>query len=139
VQLPKLADYVKTRRENAAWFRRELSQYGDFFDFQEETPKGRHSWFGFPLKLRANVPFKIGELTATLEASHVETRPIICGNIARQPAIKLYEHRVHGDLKHASEVMERGFSFGNHQAIDSKARSYVVEQIRAFMRQRDLI
>lgn len=139
VQLPKLAGYVETRRENAAWFRRELSQYGDFFGFQDETAKGRHSWFGFPLKLRAGAPFKLGELTAALEAGHVETRPIICGNIARQPAVKLYEHRVHGDLKHASEVMERGFSFGNHQAIDAKARSYVVEQIRSFLRQRDLI
>jgi CDP-4-dehydro-6-deoxyglucose reductase, E1 len=139
VQLGKLAGYVETRRENAAWFRRALSQYGDFFDFQDETPKGRHSWFGFAIKLRASARFKLGELTAALEASHIETRPIICGNIARQPAIELYEHRVHGDLKHASEVMDHGFSFGNHQGIDAKARSYVVEQIGNFLRQRDLI
>jgi CDP-4-dehydro-6-deoxyglucose reductase, E1 len=139
VQLGKLAGYVKTRRENAAWLRRELSQYGDFFDFQDETPKGRHSWFGFPVKLRANAPFKTDELTAALAAAQVETRPIICGNIARQPALKLYEHRVHGDLKHASDVMEHGFSFGNHQAIDATARFYVVEQIGRFLRQRDLI
>jgi CDP-4-dehydro-6-deoxyglucose reductase, E1 len=139
VQLPKLGNYVKTRRENAAWFRRELSQYGDMFDFQDETPKGRHTWFGFPVKVRANAPFKIAELTSALEAAHIETRPIICGNIARQPAIKLYTHRVHGDLRYASEVMDRGFSFGNHQAIDTKARSYVVDNIRRFLRQRDLI
>lgn len=138
VQLPKLSSYVKTRRDNAAWFRRELSQYGDFFDFQDETPKGKSSWFGFAVKVRANAPFKTAELTAALEKAHIETRPIICGNIARQPAMKLYEHRVHGDLKHASEIMERGFSFGNHQAIDAKARSYVVDQIRAFLRERDL-
>jgi CDP-6-deoxy-D-xylo-4-hexulose-3-dehydrase len=139
VQLPKLAGFVQTRRENAAWFRRELSQCGDFFDFQEETPKGRPSWFGFPIKVRAGAPFKIGELTQALEAAHIETRPIICGNIARQPAIKLYAHRVHGDLKYASEVMERGFSFGNHQAIDSKARAYVAEQFHSFLRVRQLI
>jgi CDP-4-dehydro-6-deoxyglucose reductase, E1 len=133
-QLPKLGGYVKTRRENAAWFRRELSQYRDFFDFQDETPKGRHTWFGFPIKVRDNAPFKVRELTDVLEAAHIETRPIICGNIARQPAIKLYQHRVHGDLKRATEVMERAFSFGNHQAIDHNARSYVVENIRQFLR-----
>lgn len=137
VQLPKLGGYVKIRRENAAWFRRELSQYGDFFDFQDETPKGKHTWFGFAVKVRPNAPFEVTELTAALEAAHIETRPIICGNIARQPAIKLYQHRVHGDLKHASDVMDHAFSFGNHQAVDAKARSYVVENIRRFIRQRD--
>jgi CDP-4-dehydro-6-deoxyglucose reductase, E1 len=139
VQLPKLAGYVRIRRENAAWFRRELSQFGDFFDFQDETPKGKHSWFGFPVKVRAGAPFTIAELKAALEASSIETRPIICGNIARQPALKLYEHRVHGDLKHASSIMDRAFSFGNHQAIDSKARAYVVDQFRSFMRERGLM
>ena len=139
VQLPKLAGYVETRRENASWFRRELSQYGDFFAFQDETPKGRHSWFGFTVKVRKDAPFKMDELTNALEAAHIETRPIICGNIARQPAMSLYPHRVHGDLQHASEVMDRAFSFGNHQAIGAKARSYVADNIRSFLVQRDLI
>jgi CDP-4-dehydro-6-deoxyglucose reductase, E1 len=139
VQLPKLSSYVQIRRDNAAWFRRELAQFGEFFDFQEETPKGKHSWFGFPLKVRDAAPFEVSDLTAALEADHIETRPIICGNIARQPALKLYEHRVQGDLKHSSEVMDRAFSFGNHQAIDSKARGYVVDRVRGFLRERNLI
>jgi len=139
VQLPKLAGYVETRRENASWFRRELSQYGDFFAFQDETPKGRHSWFGFTVKVRKDAPFKADELTGALEAARIETRPIICGNIARQPAMNLYPHRVHGDLKHASDVMDSAFSFGNHQAIGAKARSYVADNFRSFLVQRDLI
>ena len=139
VQLPKLGGYVQTRRENAAWFRRALSQYGDFFDFQDETPKGKHTWFGFAVKVRDTAPFKIGELTAALDAANIETRPIICGNIARQPAMKLYSHRVHGSLTNATDVMEHAFSFGNHQAIDAKARNYVVDTIRQFLRQRGAI
>ena len=139
VQLAKLDGFVEIRRENAAWFRRELVPYGDFFDLQEETPKGRHSWFGFPMKVRPNVPFTVHELVAALRKANIETRPIICGNIARQPAMKLYQHRVYGDLRHASEVMDRGFSFGNHQAIDENAREYVIAQIRGFLRGRALV
>lgn len=139
VQLPKLGKYVDTRRENAAWFRRELAQAGDFFDFQNEQAKGRSSWFGFAVKVRPDAPFKISELTSALEAAHIETRPIIAGNIARQPALQMYEHRVHGDLKYSSEIMDYGFSFGNHQAIDAKARSYVAEQFRGFLRGRGLL
>jgi CDP-6-deoxy-D-xylo-4-hexulose-3-dehydrase len=139
VQLPRLAKFVDTRRENSAWFRREFAQYGDFFDFQEEQPKGRHSWFGFPMRVKSNAGFKVTELTKALNAAHVETRPIIAGNIARQPALKLYEHRVVGDMKHSNAVMDGAFSFGNHQDVDSGARSYVAEQVRAFLRARSLI
>ena len=122
--------------ENAAWFRRELAQFEDLFDFQEETPKGYHSWFGFTIRLKNKAPFSVTELTRHLNAAHIETRPIIAGNIARQPAFKLYEHRTVGDMKHANAVMDRAFSFGNHQAIDSGARDYVTSQIRAFIRQK---
>jgi|SRR6185312_2292881 len=136
VQLPKLDHYVEQRRENAAWFRRTLAQYGSVFDFQEETPKGRHSWFGFPITVRDTAPFEVRELMAALDAAKVETRPIICGNIARQPAMQLYPHRVVGDLRHASAVMDRGFSFGIHQAVDDGARDYVAEQFRGFLKTR---
>jgi CDP-6-deoxy-D-xylo-4-hexulose-3-dehydrase len=139
VQLPKLDHYIEQRRENAAWFRRALAQYGSVFDFQEETPKGRHSWFGFPITVRENAPFKVQELMAALDAAKVETRPIICGNIARQPAMQLYPHRVVGDLRHASAVMDRGFSFGIHQAVDDGARDYVAEQFRGFLKTRGVI
>jgi len=136
VQLPKLEDFIARRRENALWYRRALGQFGEPFAFQEETPKGEHSWFGFPITVRETAPFDVNELMTALEAAHIETRPIICGNIARQPGLKLYPHRVHGDLKHASSVMDRSFSFGIHQAVDRSAREYVTEEIRRFLQGR---
>jgi CDP-6-deoxy-D-xylo-4-hexulose-3-dehydrase len=139
VQLPKLKQFVDVRRQNSAWFRRELAQYGDFFDFQEEQPKGHHSWFGFPIRVKANAGFKVTELTKALNARNVETRPIIAGNIARQPALKMFEHRVVGDMRHSNAVMDGAFSFGNHQDVDSGARQYVAEQVRGFLRSRQLI
>lgn len=136
IQLPKLAGFVNKRRENAAWFRRELAQYGDFFDFQEETPKGYSSWFGFTVRVKPNAPFKVVELTAYLNRANIETRPIIAGNIARQPAFQHFEHRTVGGLEHANSMMDRAFSFGNHQAIDEAAREYVAMQFRTFIRAR---
>jgi hypothetical protein len=32
--------------------------------------------------------------------------------------------------------MQRGFSFGNHQAIDDAARAYVVEHVAKFVNER---
>ena len=132
VQLTKLDNFVQTRRKNAAYFRRELDAYADTLVFQEETPKSQHSWFGFPLCVRQHAPFKVADIRMFLKKQAIETRPIICGNIARQPGMKLYEHRIVGNLHCADYVMERGFSFGNHQAIDDCAREYVVGAIKNF-------
>jgi CDP-6-deoxy-D-xylo-4-hexulose-3-dehydrase len=133
VQLPKLNSFVEARRQNANWYRKEFSRFEDLFEFQKETPNGEHSWFGFPMKVRADAPFTVNELREALAEAHIESRPIICGNIAQQPAMKLYNHRVVGDLANATNVMLRGFSFGNHQAIDLAAKEYVSQSLQDFI------
>ncbi|MBY0509490.1 MAG: aminotransferase class I/II-fold pyridoxal phosphate-dependent enzyme [Rhodospirillaceae bacterium] len=138
VQLPKLAGFVDVRRDNANWFRRTLDRYGAYLSFQQETPKGRHSWFGFPIHVKAGAPFTVNELMRHLNDAHIETRPIICGNVALQPGLQMYPHRTVGDLRHATQTMKCAFSFGNHQAIDSQARSYVAEKIGNFLNGRGL-
>lgn len=133
VQLPKLASFVDARERNADWFRSELGQYENYFEFQETTPKGKHSWFGFPIKVRKEAPFDVNELRKALNVANIETRPIICGNIAMQPAIRLFDHRTVGKLENASEVMRRGFSFGNHQSLDLGAKRYIVDKVHNFI------
>ena len=138
VQLPKLASFVDARRTNTQEWQKDLSRWASFFHFQKETPNARSSSFGFPLVLKNDSPFEVGEITAFLNKANIETRPIICGNIAAQPAMELYAHRVVGDLRHSTNVMNRGFSFGNHQAVDDNARAYVTSKIGEFMGSNDL-
>jgi CDP-6-deoxy-D-xylo-4-hexulose-3-dehydrase len=133
VQLPKLAGFVDIRRANAAAFRAALDRHAAHLSFVEETSDGYSSWFGFPITVKESAPFTVGELRAALEEARIETRPIICGNIALQPALKLYAHRVVGPLNHATRVMNAGFSFGNHQSVDAAARDYIVGRIDEFM------
>ena len=132
VQLPKLHAYVEARRENTKEWKSELSVWLDYFDFQHETDKGKSSCFGFPLVRKPDAPFELSSLTRFLNDQGIETRPIICGNITKQPAMKMYEHRVIGDLQHSSNIMKNGFSFGNHQAVGAGGRTYVTEKIKEF-------
>ena len=39
-------------------------------------------------------------------------------------------------LRHANAIMRDGFTWGNHQHVDRKARAYVAEVVREFVRQR---
>ena len=137
VQLPKLAGYVETRRRNAQQLADRLSGLSDRLRVQAETPGGQHSWFGFPLTVSETAGFGVGDIMQALGSAGIETRPVICGNIARQPGLKLYPHRTRGDLAHASAVMDRGFSVGNHQDIDDDARNYIADHIETFVAARE--
>lgn len=133
LQLPKLAGFVNTRRVNAAAYKAALSKY-DFMRFQEELPGARSSWFGFPIILTDNAPFTVAELRAYLASVNIESRPIIAGNIAAQPGMKRYKHRVVGKLPHASRVLTHGLSIGCHHHVNAEAVAYVVEKIAEFVK-----
>ena len=133
VQLPKLPGYVEARRHNAEKLVSQLRTNAPLLRTQSTTPQGEHSWFGFPITLGIDAPFSVDDIMTALGDFGIETRPIICGNIARQPGLKLYPHRTQGDLTHASAVMERGFSFGNHQDIDNAARDHILGAIETFL------
>jgi CDP-4-dehydro-6-deoxyglucose reductase, E1 len=133
IQLPKLAPFIDTRRENTLKWRSALARFGEVLEFQQDTPKGKSSYFGFLLLVKDGAPFEPAELTGFLGKAGIETRPIICGNIALQPAMKLYAHRVAGPLDNATRVMRRGFCIGNHQAIGAEARDYVTAKMSEFL------
>ena len=133
IQLPKLAGYVEVRRANAAYWTEALAGHTSILGLQRETEGGHHSWFGFPVTIAADAPFSMATLREYLGNAGIETRPIICGNIAKQPGLRANPHRTVGDLSKASHVMSHAISFGCHQAIDDTARAYVADRILTFL------
>ena len=133
VQLPKLKGFVESRRNSAQIMITGLSKYKSVIQFQEETPKGMHSWFGFPIIVSKKALFSTSDLRQYLELNGIETRPIICGNIALQPAVKMYKHRVYGRLENASHVMKNGLAVACHQSLDENACQHIVNTISSFI------
>lgn len=133
VQLGKLPGFVEKRREAAARLKAIIGPHARFFRTQQETPGGRASWFGFPLVIEGAASFGAGLVRKYFEENGIETRPLICGNIARQPGMKLWPHRVVGDLKHADHVMRDGFSIPCHQDVDEAACAYVADVLDRFL------
>ncbi len=133
IQLPKLDEFIEKRRQAAAYFANYLVKYEDFFHFQQETPKGKHVWFGFSLILKESAPFSVKDITGFLHRQNIETRPIIAGNMARHPAFKLYPHRIGSDLSQADIIMKKGFAFACHHAMDKTACEYVTAAIDQFI------
>ena len=136
LQLRRLDRFIRIRERNALAWRRALGGLAGLFRFQRTTPEGRSSWFGFPMRVRPEAPFAARELMEFLAGRGIETRPLNAGNIALQPALRHFRHRVVGDLRHATAVMRDGFTWGNHQGVDARARKYVADTLREFVARR---
>lgn len=134
VQLPKLGRFVAARYLAANMLKERLLPYQDTILPQMETENGKSSWFGFPINVRWDAPFTASDLRKHFEFRGIETRAMICGNIARQPAMQHFPHRVHGTLKNADHIMKNAFSIGCHQNMGPDDCKYIGDVLDEFMR-----
>ena len=136
VQLPKLDEFIVNRRKTANYYHEKLSKYLDFFDFQQETKNGFSTWFGFPLVVKNDAPFTNKELADFLHKNNIETRPIIAGNMAKHPALKMYKHKIFNTLENCDNIMQNGIALGNHQHIDEQTCDYTIYKIEKFLQEK---
>ena len=91
------------------------------FDFYYENKNVTPSWFGLPIKILVNKKKYKDKIIKKLEKNGVETRPIISGNFANQPAAKLYKLcKKNEKFENAQKVQELGFLIGLHTKKLSK-------------------
>jgi len=132
-QLRKLEEFIARRRENHRRWTAALAPYREHVWVHEERPGTRHAGFGYQVTVSPSAPFQRAELVAHLEARGLETRPIVAGNIAEQPAMRLFPHRTVGDLPNSRLIMRQSFYFGNHQGIGERERTAVEHYFGEFL------
>lgn len=88
------------------------------------------AFFGFPVLCRSET--ERNELATYLEENGIEVRPIICGNMAKQPAMEHIPHRISGTLKGADVVMDRGLYWGMHPNLTEQQTEYIAQVVREF-------
>jgi CDP-6-deoxy-D-xylo-4-hexulose-3-dehydrase len=133
-QLKRLEGFNAKRRKIAQRFDRglaELQQAGQL-QLVEYDPRCVPAPFGYAVVCRTREMCK--GLRQQLEASGVETRPIICGNMVRQPAFAHLDYRVSGNLRGADQIMDCGVYWGPHPGVSDDAVDTVVEIVKAYFR-----
>ncbi len=90
------------------------------------------SWFGFPVLCKTKVIRD--QFQKHLEKNGIETRPIICGNMTKQPGIKNINYRISGSLKGANEIMNKGVFWGSSPGMNKKEINHVVNAVRSFFK-----
>jgi CDP-6-deoxy-D-xylo-4-hexulose-3-dehydrase len=132
IQLQKLNSFNQRRNEIASiWTERflPLIEQGTFYPMQPTSGTVPAS-FGYPIICRE--PQIRKALKHHLNQHGIETRPIICGNMARQPAFAHVSHRVSGSLSGADTIMDCGLLWGLHPLMSSEDVEYVANTVLEF-------
>ncbi len=103
------------------------SKYDNQIYFLKTNDDINPSWFGLAIIINKKYKNKKNKYLNFLEKKGIETRPIISGNFANQPATKLYNLN-HKKFKfpNAQFIEDHGFFIGLHtKKIDNKTLSYI--------------
>ena len=125
-QMRRLEGFVEERRATAGCWNAALEAMDGAFLVEPETADTRHAWFGYPLLVDPASGLDRSTVQAHLEACGIETRPIMSGNIARQPAMALAPHRVGTPLPNADFINDHGLLIGIHAGTGEAEQDLVL-------------
>ena len=129
VQLKKLPNFLKNRRQNAKIFKT-LFENEENIIIQKETHES--SWFGFSLILKNNLDGYRDQLINQLKESNIECRPIVAGDFTKNPVIKYLDHRISNELNDTKIIDENGFFVGNDFRNLSEEINHLHSTIKEF-------
>jgi len=132
-QLQKLPGFIQRRRRNFAALYEGLKPYEDFFILPQATAGAEPSWFGFPITVREDAPFKRNDIVQFLESRKIGTRLLFGGNLLCQPAYQDVPHRIVGSLENTSCVMKNTLWIGVFPGITERMIDYMLETFATFV------
>jgi CDP-4-dehydro-6-deoxyglucose reductase, E1 len=132
-QLTKLPEFIARRKHNFRQLEAALAGLEEFLILPKATQHSDPAWFGFPITVRADAPFRRDELIRTLEAKKIATRLLFGGNLIRQPAYQDCHYRVEGALCNTDFVMENVFWVGLYPGLTPAMLDYVASSIADFV------
>jgi CDP-6-deoxy-D-xylo-4-hexulose-3-dehydrase len=126
-QIDKLPYFIERRKENFAYLKQALKPLEDVIVLPEATPDSDPSWFGFPIGVKDDAPFKRDQLTKALETNKIGTRLLFAGNLLRQPAYEGWEYRVVGEMTNTDHVMNNVFWIGVFPGLTKEMLDYIAK------------
>jgi len=133
-QLEKLPGFIKARKKNFNSLYNALKKYGKYLLLPSIEAAADPSWFGFPILVKKNAPFKRAAIVDHLEQHKIATRMMFGGNLLKQPAYLGIKRRVAGGLKNTDLVMNDLFWIGVYPGITKDKLGYIIRTFDGFMK-----
>lgn len=125
VQLRRLKEFKGARRRNALTLTKILSKYSGKIFMPATHLKADACWYTYPITLKSGSRKKVLE---ALDKANIEWRPILAGNIARQPAFK-DEVIVRSKLNNADLLLNNSFWVSVHPTHSTEVMEFVGKTI----------
>lgn len=123
-QLKKLDWIIKTRNKNYADYHNLIKKYPELF----YVPKCETNMSSFTLPFVCKNKFIYDLLISKFKENHIEYRPLVAGNLLRQPFLKNYKFEYEKDIFNADIIHELGMYIGNSQFV-GKRHIQILEKI----------
>jgi CDP-6-deoxy-D-xylo-4-hexulose-3-dehydrase len=133
-QFKKMDKLNEKRIENANYFTDEFKKFDNLVKLPSIKKGVVHTYYGYPIIIRKNAPFKRHDMVTFLENNLIETRPFFAGTLPDQPAFLNKKIKVIGDLHVSRWIRDNAIFIGCHAAIGEEERNYVVNKISDFLK-----
>lgn len=118
-QLKKIPNFISDRIKNADYFNIRMrylkNKYPGTFSTQFVASNAISSWFGFAFILDTKLKGKRLEIVEKLTKENIECRPIVAGNMAKNPVLQHMKVKINGNLEVADDIDQNGLFIGNNQ------------------------
>jgi len=115
-------EIVSKREENFKKFEEAIKKNDDILDLELEG-MDIISNFGMPVILKTKELFE--QYKKSFVDNNIEIRPIIAGNIAKQPFLKGKEY-ITTDLPNSDYIAKNGFYFGNNPEMNDEEITRII-------------
>lgn len=137
VQMTRIDEFARRRRENYRRLREGLADLSDKLILPEICPHSDPSPFGFMLVCREGV--NAFETVENLERMGVQTRRLFAGNLTKHPCFDEMRrtgegYRIVGTLENTDIVMERGFWIGVYPGMTDEMLDYMIECLHTILK-----
>jgi CDP-6-deoxy-D-xylo-4-hexulose-3-dehydrase len=124
-QLKRIKKILSIRKYNFLKIKKSLlrnKKFNNQFTILNDQNHANAAWFGIPIILNSSNKKYKQKIMNNLHEKGIITRPIISGNFAKQPSIKLYKIKINNQLPNSDLVDKKGFFLGLHNIKISDAK-----------------
>ena len=131
-QLKKLPRFLEIRKHNFTKLYQGLNKYSDVF-ILPKTVLPDTAWFSFPITIRKETNIRRRDLVQFLDSKGVGSRPIMGGNLKRQPAYSNIPFIVKESLHNSDLITENSFYVGIWHGLKDEQIEYTISVISEFI------
>ncbi len=129
-QLENRDDIMMSRKFNALYLTKGLSQHGAFLQLPQFPDYVEHSFMMYPILIKKNAPFNRKQVTEYLEKNNIESRPML--PLLNQPIYRKLFGDIEKDYPVAQYINSNGFYIGCHHGLTVNDLDYVIGTFNRF-------